>query len=186
MSLGAVVDATEVPMAIATGIGLTGPLGYRPSAPVVNALKDRRLCRPSRLGGGSPAGRPSSTLGSAARPRCYGGSLVGRLKAWPQVTDLLRRAGEAAPWADRSVFSGLRSLGFPGGPMGDIWRAADLVREHRGDSHVISWAVGGADAVEVLLLTEQWWGLPAWAYTPSRGWSDADMDAGFDRLQRWG
>jgi hypothetical protein len=25
-----------------------------------------------------------------------------------------------------------------------------------GDSHVIAWAVGGADAVEVLLLTEQW------------------------------
>ena len=37
---------------------------------------------------------------------------------------------------------------------------ADLLREHRGDSHLISWAVGGADAVEVLLLTEQWWGLP--------------------------
>lgn len=75
---------------------------------------------------------------------------------------------------------------LPRSPMGDVWRAADLVREHRGDSHVISWAVGGADAVEVLLLTEQWWGLPARAYTPSRGWSDADMDAGFDRLQRRG
>ena len=48
----------------------------------------------------------------------------------------------------------------PTDPMGAMWRAADLVREHRGDSHVISWAVGGADAVEILLLTEQWWGLP--------------------------
>jgi hypothetical protein len=37
-----------------------------------------------------------------------------------------------------------------------MWRAADLLREHRGASHVISWAVGGADAVEILLLTEQW------------------------------
>ena len=97
----------------ARGIGLTGPLGYRPSPPVVKALRDRRLCRPSRPRGGSPAGRPSSTLGSAARPRCCGRSLVGRLRAWPHVTDLLRRAGEAAPWAGRSVFSGLRSLGFP-------------------------------------------------------------------------
>ena len=68
--------------------------------------------------------------------------------------------------------------------MGDMWRAADLLREHQGDSHVISWAVGGADAVEILLLTEQWWGLPARAYTPSRAWTDADMDAGFARLQR--
>ncbi|MFF1678853.1 SCO6745 family protein [Streptomyces sp. NPDC058256] len=103
-----------------------------------------------------------------------------------RVTDLLRRAADAAPWAGRGVYSGLRSLGFPGRPMGDLWRAADLVREHRGDSHVISWAVGGADAVEVLLLTEQWWGLPARAYAPSRGWTDADMDAGFDRLRQRG
>jgi hypothetical protein len=103
-----------------------------------------------------------------------------------RVTALLRRAGEVAPWAGHAMFSGLRSLGFPGTPMGDMWRAADLVREHRGDSHVITWAVGGADAVEILLLTEQFWGLPARVYTPSRGWSDADMDAGFVRLQARG
>ncbi|MFD3534592.1 hypothetical protein [Streptomyces sp. NPDC058664] len=103
-----------------------------------------------------------------------------------RVTELLRRAADAAPWPARGVYSGLRSLGFPGRPMGDLWRAADLVREHRGDSHVISWAVGGVDAVEILLLTEQWWGLPARAYTPSRGWTDADMDAGFDRLRERG
>ena len=99
-----------------------------------------------------------------------------------RVTDLLRRAAAAAPWAGRPIYGGLSSLGFPGSPLGELWRAADLVREHRGDSHVIAWAVGGADAVEILLLTEQWWGLPARAYTPSRGWSAADMDAGFDRL----
>jgi hypothetical protein len=103
-----------------------------------------------------------------------------------RVTELLRRAADAAPWAGRAVYGGLRSLGFPGHPLGDLWRAADLVREHRGDSHVIAWAVGGADAVEVLLLTEQWWGLPARAYTPTRGWTGADMEAGFARLARRG
>jgi hypothetical protein len=103
-----------------------------------------------------------------------------------RVTDLLRRAADAAPWAGRAIYGGLRSLGFPDHPLGAMWRAADLLREHRGDSHVISWAVGGADAVEILLLTEQWWGVPARSYTPSRGWSDADMDAGFDRLTRRG
>jgi hypothetical protein len=103
-----------------------------------------------------------------------------------RVTDLLRRAAAAAPWEGRPIYSGLLSLGFPDNPVGVMWRAADLLREHRGDSHVISWAVGGADAVEILLLTEQWWGLSARAYTPSRGWTGADMDAGFDRLQRRG
>lgn len=103
-----------------------------------------------------------------------------------RVTDLLRRAAAVAPWAGRPIFGGLRSLGFPSHPLAAMWRAADLLREHRGDSHVISWAVGGADAVEILLLTEQWWGLPARVYTPGRGWSEADMDAGFDRLARRG
>lgn len=103
-------------------------------------------------------------------------------KGLDRVTDLLRRAADAAPWAGRAIYGGLRSLGFPADSMGAMWRAADLLREHRGDSHVMSWVVGGADAVEVLLLTEQWWGLPARAYTPSRGWTGADMDAGFERL----
>jgi hypothetical protein len=103
-----------------------------------------------------------------------------------QVTGLLRRAAAVAPWAGRPIYGGLRSLGFPGHPLGEMWRAADLLREHRGDSHVIAWAVGGADAVEVLLLTEQWWGVPARSYTPSRGWTGKDMDAAFGRLQARG
>lgn len=112
--------------------------------------------------------------------------LGGKPDGLERVTELLRRAAAAAPWAGHPIYAGLRSLGFPGTPMGDLWRAADLLREHRGDSHVCTWAVGRADAVEILLLTEQWWGLPARAYTPTRGWSDADMDAGFERLQRRG
>jgi hypothetical protein len=70
--------------------------------------------------------------------------------------------------------------------LGDLWRAADLVREHRGDSHVLTWTVGGVDAVEILLLTEQWWGLPARSCAPTRGWTDADMDARFKHLEERG
>jgi hypothetical protein len=94
-----------------------------------------------------------------------------------RVTGLLRRAAAAAPWAGRPIYGGLRSLGFPGDPVGEMWRAADLLREHRGDSHVIAWAVGGADAVEILLLTEQWWGVPArmprLAAGPAQTWTPA-------------
>jgi predicted ATPase/DNA-binding CsgD family transcriptional regulator len=39
--LGAVGDPTEVPTAVATGIGLTGGLGDQPLAPVVRTLRDR-------------------------------------------------------------------------------------------------------------------------------------------------
>ena len=40
--LGAVADPTEVPTAVATGIGLAGPLGDRPLAPVLRTLRDRQ------------------------------------------------------------------------------------------------------------------------------------------------
>jgi hypothetical protein len=103
-----------------------------------------------------------------------------------RVTELLQRGVAAAPWAGRPIFSGLRSLGLPDDPIGAMWRSADVLREHRGDSHVITWSVGGVDAVEILLLTEQWWGLPARSYAPTRGWQAADMDAGFERLLRRG
>ena len=63
-----------------------------------------------------------------------------------------------------------------------MWRAADLLREHRGDSHVITWAVAGVDGMEILLLTEQWWDLPGRADVPRRCVVAADMDAGLERL----
>ena len=40
--LAAVADPTEVQTAVATGIGLTGPLGDRPLAPVLRTLRDRQ------------------------------------------------------------------------------------------------------------------------------------------------
>jgi predicted ATPase len=41
VSLGAVAEATEVPAAVAAGVGLPGQLGDRPLAPIVRALTDR-------------------------------------------------------------------------------------------------------------------------------------------------
>jgi predicted ATPase/DNA-binding CsgD family transcriptional regulator len=40
--LAAVADPTEVPTAVATGVGLTGPLGDRPLVPVRRTLRDRQ------------------------------------------------------------------------------------------------------------------------------------------------
>lgn len=103
-----------------------------------------------------------------------------------RAADLLRRATEAAPLPGRPIFAGLRSLGWPGDPLGDLWRAADLVREHRGDGHVAAWVSAGLDAVEITLLTELWWGVPLGSFAPTRGWSEAAIDAGAARLRERG
>lgn len=103
-----------------------------------------------------------------------------------RATNLLQRAAAAARGEGRHLFSGLRSLGFPGDPLADLWRAADLVREHRGDSHIAAWISHGFDATEISLITEPYIGLPMRSYARSRAWSDADFDAALARMEARG
>lgn len=103
-----------------------------------------------------------------------------------RATELLRRGADAARGEGRHLFSGLRSLGFPGEVIGDLWRAADLVREHRGDSHIAAWIGHGFDATEISLITEPYIGLPMRTHSRSRAWNDADFDAAIDRMRSRG
>lgn len=69
---------------------------------------------------------------------------------------ILRGAMEVAPSAGHAVFAGLQSLPWPDTPVGVLWRASDMVRERRGDSHRNAWTAAGLAPVEIQLLTERW------------------------------
>ena len=102
----------------------------------------------------------------------------------PRATDLLRRALDAAPAGEaRALYSGLRSLGFPGTPIGDLWRACDLLREHRGDSHIIAWVGYGLDPVEAMISTELWWRMPCVRTARTRGWDDDEIEGAIERFR---
>jgi hypothetical protein len=109
-----------------------------------------------------------------------------------RATEILARAGDAAAsdpggYPGRPLFAALHGLGLPGdGAYGDLWRAADVLREHRGDSHVVAWTAMGLSAVEIGLLTELWWGGEPRRYIRTRGWDDAALDAGTTSLQERG
>ena len=103
-----------------------------------------------------------------------------------RATELLRRAGEAGPFGGRFLYAGLRSLPWPESPWGRLWRAADIVREYRGDSHIAAWAAGGLDPVEAGLMTEVYYRMPTKRYHAGRGWTDDELDAGLDRLRSRG
>ena len=108
----------------------------------------------------------------------------------PEGTDraieLLRTLADACTNAGRPLFSGLSSLDRPGDVIGDLWRSADLVREHRGDGHVCAWVSSGMSAIEVLLLTEAWWGLELNTYMQTRGWPQDDVLASMSDLRARG
>jgi len=119
---------------------------------------------------------------TASLERILGGPPDGAARA----TEILRRAADAATCEGHPLFAGLRSLGFPGSATGDLWRAADLVREHRGDSHTCAWVSHGVDATEITLLTELWWRLPLNSYVRTRGWTSEQTDRAIDRLRERG
>ncbi|HKY76968.1 MAG TPA: hypothetical protein VJS45_12560, partial [Acidimicrobiia bacterium] len=72
------------------------------------------------------------------------------------VLAVLRRGADAADGSGRALYSGLRSLGWPEDPLGQLWRVCDLLREHRGDSHMAVWVAADLSAVSINLLTEAW------------------------------
>jgi hypothetical protein len=85
------------------------------------------------------------------------------------VADLLADAAEGADGTGRPLFSGLRGRGRPDDPFQRLWWACDLVREHRGDSHVAVVNAAGLGPVEMNVLTECWLGMPLLSYTATRG-----------------
>jgi Helix-turn-helix family len=103
-----------------------------------------------------------------------------------RARDLVLRAAEPLRPEGRPLYSGVRSLGLPGTPLADVWRAADLLREYRGDVHTGAWTSAGFDATEIGLLTELYWGLPMGTYVRTRAWSDDQLDAAKDRLRSRG
>jgi hypothetical protein len=117
----------------------------------------------------------------AARTKGAVGQLVRILGEHPEglerATELLNRATDGLRPEGRPLFAGLRHLGLPGTPVGDMWRLADMLREYRGDSHTASWISAGLDAAEIGLLSELYWGLPTRSYVRTRAWSDAQLDA---------
>ena len=127
------------------------------------------------------AARERGAVASLAR---IFGDDVAIAAAIPRATELLRRALDAAPAGEaRALYSGLRSLGFPGTAIGDLWRACDLLREHRGDSHIIAWVAFGLTPVEASISTELWWRMPLGPYTRTRGWTDEEIEAGIERFR---
>jgi hypothetical protein len=86
----------------------------------------------------------------------------------------------------RPLFSALRSLPVPPSPGGRLWRAAELVREHRGDGHLAVLVGAGLDAVEANVLTERWLGFGLGEYSATRGFGPGALVDAVNRLQARG
>lgn len=98
-----------------------------------------------------------------------------------RATELLLGLTKDIDPSGRALFAGLSALDPPTTPFGALWRAADLVREHRGDGHIAAW-IPHVDSTEITVMTELAWDIPPRTYVFTRGWSEADVDDAYERL----
>lgn len=103
-----------------------------------------------------------------------------------RANELLRKIADASRISGHPFFAGLVSQEWPGTLVGDLWHAADLVREHRGDTHTAAYNAAGFSAVDMMILTELWWGLPHGLYLASRHWNAEPIDASLEWLRAEG
>ena len=121
--------------------GRAAPLGaVGPEVVAAHLLQLRPVA-----GGQGAAGRVDL---SPARGRARGSSRRARRRAaarastapptptWPTAAELAGRAARSAPLDGRALFAANAALPWPDDPLGALWHAATLLREHRGDGHV--------------------------------------------------
>jgi hypothetical protein len=134
--------------------GRSAPLGRVP-AEVVDAafysFADGEVARhiPKVWGTTTPeAAHAARERGCVAALRRILGDLVGTA-GLARAAELLAEAAVSAPTEGRVMYAGLRSLPLPEEPVARLWHAANMLREHRGDGHVValvSERIGGIEA----------------------------------------
>jgi hypothetical protein len=127
----------------------------------------------------SPAGALRARLAgavSALRPL-----LAGLDSEVNTAADLLSRAAGELDCAGRVLAAANAALPLPEDPVGRLWRAATVLREHRGDGHAAAVATADIDGCEVLVLR---CGLDMRRedLQPIRGWTDEQWDGARARL----
>ena len=170
--------------------GRAAPLGEVPSALVTATFGVFEPGLVDRLWTAGRALLPLADL-IAVRDRATAASLRETLgeaeeERAAEVAAALERAADAADGTARPLFSALRAQPRLADPFGRLWRAADLVREHRGDGHLAAVIATGLDPVRASILAELWVGYPVGEYSATRGWSDEVRAAAAAHLERDG
>ncbi|WP_329119696.1 SCO6745 family protein [Streptomyces sp. NBC_01353] len=98
-----------------------------------------------------------------------------------EAAALARRAAEAAVTAGRPLAAANAELPWPEAPHLVLWQAATILREHRGDGHLVALLAADLDPAESLVSFAAV-GAASEQTFASRGWSDSAWSAARDRL----
>ena len=103
-----------------------------------------------------------------------------------EAAGLARAAAEAGDPSGRPIFAANADLPWPAEPHLVLWQAATLLREHRGDGHVVALAAAGLDGCESHVSQVAAGVLSREVLQPNRGWTDEDWADATARLRERG
>jgi hypothetical protein len=110
-----------------------------------------------------------------------------RLESIPQeLPGLLWQAIEACRFDGRPLAAAWARLPRPEDPIAATWLATTILREHRGDGHVIAAVGHGLRGLDAALTHVATGAISREMIQPSRGWTDDDWLASKRRLQARG
>jgi hypothetical protein len=78
-----------------------------------------------------------------------------------RAADLLLKAATSAPSQGRPMYAALLAIPIPGDVVARLFRAASLLREHRGDGHIAARMTEGVGGLEAHVLVALDVGMPA-------------------------
>ncbi|RNL61950.1 MarR family transcriptional regulator [Nocardioides marmoriginsengisoli] len=90
--------------------------------------------------------------GCVAALRRILGDLVGT-SGLAAAADLLAQASISAPTEGRVMYAALRALPMPDEPVARLWHAGNMLREHRGDGHIVALVSEGIGGLEAHVLS---------------------------------
>lgn len=140
------------------------------------------------------AGRaaPLGPVGAGPVVGCFFGFAPGMVSralpdVWTRITPTeALAAAEHVPVAGRVLTAANAALPWPSDPIGVVWHAATILREHRGDGHAAALVTAGLDGVETAVWRASMGGIGREDFQRVRGWSDDEWIAAIGRLRARG
>jgi hypothetical protein len=94
-----------------------------------------------------------------------------------EAATLLRAGAEAATDAGRALAAANAAAPWPSGVRAELWHAATVLREHRGDGHVAACVAADLTGLEANVLAVAAGPLSAERFQQIRGWTPEEWDA---------
>ena len=102
-----------------------------------------------------------------------------------EAAELLRAAADGLPTVGRPLGAANAALPWPDDPLGVLWHATTILREHRGDGHVAALLVAGLEGAQTPVWRSSLDGERA-TLQHARGWTDEEWADAAARLRERG